>query len=375
MNFRETGFRAVYHNFCVVEATDRVREIMGDLPGANIANAVLAYGYYDRDAGLTLEVLAAAHVGDDGLKYAAGNDEVSLKLRIDAVEEARLGVCPDEDGKMAETFAEKLEILKTYDASEDIEETRKMDFLDSCRDPYFIDDVMVRLMKDDLQPEDCWVRITGLGDHYFVGTLLNEPYQDYGRHEGETIAFCIHRTEEGEIFCYADMNPPARVTAEDLADGSMLRDAVRKFNADRNEANLYDVLMILRDSQVWVPCTAVFSEEDDARFKKMMEQKEDNVEDLVGEQFTAHDPVRLIPDILQNGEKYFFPVFSSAEEMGDYGDDFSKVQKHILEVIPLARNNEKNVAGIVLNAFSDPFVLDAGLFDMIEGMKSRIETA
>ena len=193
MNFRETGFRAVYHNFCVVEATDRVREIMGDLPGASIANAVLAYGYYDRDAGLTLEVLAAAHVGDDGLKYAAGNDEVSLKLRIDAVEEARLGVCPDEDGKMAETFAEKLEILKTYDASEDIEETRKMDFLDSCRDPYYIDDVMVRLMKDDLQPEDCWVRITGLGDHYFVGTLLNEPYQDYGRHEGETIAFCVHR--------------------------------------------------------------------------------------------------------------------------------------------------------------------------------------
>ena len=171
------------------------------------------------------------------------------------------------------------------------------------------------------------------------------------------------------------MNPPARVTAEDLADGSMLRDAVRKFNADRNEANLYDVLMILRDSLVWVPCTAVFSEEDDARFKKMMEEKEDNVEDLVGEQFTAHDPVRLIPDILQNGEKYFFPAFSSAEEMGDYGDNFSKVQKHILEVIPLARNNEKNVAGIVLNAFSDPFVLDAGLFDMIEGMKSRIETA
>ena len=76
-----------------------------------------------------------------------------------------------------------------------------------------------------------------------------------------------------------------------------------------------------------------------------------------------------------NGDDFFFPIFSSAEEMGEYGKNFSKIQKHILEVIPLARNNEKNVSGIVLNAFSDPFVLETKIFDIVENMKSRVEAS
>ena len=94
---------------------------------------------------------------------------------------------------------------------------------------------------------------------------------------------------------------------------------------------------------------------------------------MIGKTFSTKEAVRMIPDILQNGEQFFFPIFSSVEEMGEYGEHFSKVQKHILEVIPLERNSEKYVAGIVLNAFSESFILDAELFDMIENMKSRLE--
>ena len=39
----------------------------------------------------------------------------------------------------------------------------------------------------------------------------------------------------------------------------------------------------------------------------------------------------------------------------------------------LATNNKKNVAGIVINAFTEPFVVERSLFDMVEKMKSRIE--
>lgn len=59
--------------------------------------------------------------------------------------------------------------------------------------------------------------------------------------------------------------------------------------------------------------------------------------------------------------------------MGEYGEHFSKIQKHLLEVIPMARNNEKNVSDIVLNAFTEPFVLDAEIYDIVEKMKSRLE--
>ena len=80
----------------------------------------------------------------------------------------------------------------------------------------------------------------------------------------------------------------------------------------------------------------------------------------------------MIPDILINGDDYFFPVFSSAEEMGEYGDRFSKMETDFLHAINLARNNEKKVKGIVVNAFSDPFVLETELFDVVEKLKSRI---
>ena len=39
----------------------------------------------------------------------------------------------------------------------------------------------------------------------------------------------------------------------------------------------------------------------------------------------------------------------------------------------MARNNEKNVSGIVRNAFTEPFVLDAEIYDIVEKMKSRLE--
>ena len=85
------------------------------------------------------------------------------------------------------------------------------------------------------------------------------------------------------------------------------------------------------------------------------------------------DSVRLVPDILANGDQFFFPIFTTVEDMGEYGDNFSKVQKHFLEVLPLARNNEKDVSGIVLNAFGEPFVLVKELFDAVARIKSMFE--
>ena len=80
-----------------------------------------------------------------------------------------------------------------------------------------------------------------------------------------------------------------------------------------------------------------------------------------------------VPDILQSGDNFFFPVFTTAEEMGEYGDQFSKMPRHFLEAMILARNNEKNVKGIVINAFSEPFEIPVELFDIIAGMKSNVE--
>ena len=153
----------------------------------------------------------------------------------------------------------------------------------------------------------------------------------------------------------------------------MLRDAVAKFKEEQNEINLYRLLNLLRDSYVWVPCTAVMDEQDEAKLQKMFEDAGGDTDKIIGETFTTSESVRLIPDILQNGNEFFFPIFSSAEEMGEYGEHFSKVQKHMLEAMVLARNNEKNISGMVLDAFSGQFVINTDLMKLIWEMQSKVE--
>ena len=185
-------------------------------------------------------------------------------------------------------------------------------------------------------------------------------------------AFFVHKTEEGDIVCISDMIPSKMIRREDLEDGSMLKESIVRFNADRSEKNFIDVLEILRDSYVWVPCNAILSDADNGKLEDMIKECEGDLDKMTDQTFIANDCIRFIPDILQNGDDYFFPVFSSDDEMGDYGNGFSKVARHILDVIPLARNNEKNVKGIVINAFSGPFILAAELFHIIEEMESRL---
>lgn len=373
MNYKETGFRPFYHHFIAIPVKDSLKTSLQDFPGADGADYILTYGYIDQTAGLTLEILATAKKTKNGFRFADGNDTIRSFIRIAAAAEDEFYFFSDDDGDLAKRYAHKIEMLHHYDAPEEVEKTREMSFLDASRDVNCIDDVLVYLMKDGLKPEGCWVRMIGLGDHCIMGTLLNEPDQNFGYHEGEKIAFFVHETEDKKVICCSDMNPSQKITAEDLEDGSMLEAAVTAFNRERNEQHLIDIMEILRDSYVWVPCNAIMSEADQKRMEELVHNLKDNPEALIGQEFIAHDETRLVPDILQNGDSFFFPIFSSEDAMGEYGNNFSKVQRQMLEVISLARNNEKKLVGIVLNAFTEPFVLDAELWDIVENMKSRLE--
>lgn len=373
MYYKDTGFRALYKHFIAFPLKDNIRQCIENYPNAEKANCVLTYGYIDHDAGLTMEVLAAGFKDGDGFAFFDTSIETRAFIRVGAVIDDEFFFFDDVDGGLSKKYAEKLDVLKHYEVSEEIEETRKMGFLDKSRHDFYPDDVMVYLTREGLNPEGCWVRIIGLGDHFIMGTLLNEPDQDFGYHDGEKIAFFVQKTENDQIICFSNMTPSRKLKAEDLEDGTLLKEAVSIFNKERNEEHFIDILEFLRDSYVWIPCNAVMSEADMARFEQAMKDAGDDPSAMVGKEFTTNDKVRLVPDILQNGDNFLFPVFSSKEEMGEYGEHFSKVQKHILEVIPMARNNEKNVSGIVLNAFTEPFVLDAEIFDMVENMKTRLE--
>ena len=184
---------------------------------------------------------------------------------------------------------------------------------------YFID----AAMKACLDTDNAGIIINPWGQAFLLERALME---DIFRIDGDT---------EYSV-------PDEQITAELLEDGSFLKKATEICNRNSTQLNMIKLLKILRDSYVWVP------------------------------QFTNKDEYRLVPDTLQNGEDFFFPVFTSEEEMGEYGDHFSHVPQPFLEAIALARHNEKDVVGIVINAFSEPFVINRELFEMIEGNRTCI---
>ena len=169
--------------------------------------------------------------------------------------------------------------------------------------------------------------------------------------------------------------PDDKITPELLEGGAFLKRATEICNRNRTQLNLIKLAKILRDSWVWVPCNAIMSDADYEAFEKMVLAAKDGegLDSLVGQNFVAHDETRMVPDILQNGDDFFFPVFTSDTEMGEYGEQFSKMERHFMEAMILARNNEKNVKGIVINAFSEPFVVPREMFDIIAGMDSSSE--
>ena len=378
MKYSEVGFRPLYHNLAIFPLCDVVRSVLKTVPGGKDADGILVWGYYDRDAGFSLEALAAAKREGDAWLFAKSNDDVRSFIRIEAVQDEEFFVRNEPDEKLMKRYASKLEVLSVFDVSDAIEKSRSFAFLDDSRDPVFIDDVLVYIEKKGLKPEGCWARIIDVTENKLWAKLLNEPDQDFGIHQGMDFTFFASQDEKtGKVTCHAHFSPMETIDPETLADGKKLKDAIHRFQENHDDTDaLFWIFQILRDSDVWIPCNAVVSEEDQKTVEQMIEEAGDDLDSMVGKEFTARENIRLVPDILQKDGEYFFPVFSTEEDMGEYGEHFSKIQDHFLQAIDLAQdfhNDEGSLTGIVINAFTEPFVLPKDLFEAVQRLISRVE--
>ena len=92
-------------------------------------------------------------------------------------------VCPEYDSLI------KM-VRDSYDTDNNAkEEMRGMDFLDGFRNDDFPDDVAVVIYRDELRPEQVWIRCCDLSKEKMYGILLNEPNQNYGVHKGDKVRF------------------------------------------------------------------------------------------------------------------------------------------------------------------------------------------
>lgn len=56
MKYTETGFRPLYHKYCIFPLSETIRDVVKEYPGYDYANGVLTYGYIDRETGFRLEI-------------------------------------------------------------------------------------------------------------------------------------------------------------------------------------------------------------------------------------------------------------------------------------------------------------------------------
>lgn len=206
LKYSEAGFRAFYHNFFLVPLTGKLKMVFAGYPEYEQAEYALTYGYIDHTAGMTLEVMAAAIRREDGkgVRLEDMNLQLASKIRIGVAKDKDCYILDDKLTKCAhEWYREHIERLSDYDVGPEIEETRKMKFLDECRSPEYPDDVLVYLIQDEKTIEGCWVRIEGRAGRNLKGILLNEPDQDLGVHRGETIEFTVNLNSENRIVLIA----------------------------------------------------------------------------------------------------------------------------------------------------------------------------
>ena len=126
MTYKETGFRAVYQQLCAFPLDEKTKSIIADFPGAESANCVLVYGYIDREAGLTLEILAAGIQSKNGFRFFDTNESVKSMIRINSVEDTDFYYFADEDGELKKRYAKKIKMLDHYLPDEAVLKTREM---------------------------------------------------------------------------------------------------------------------------------------------------------------------------------------------------------------------------------------------------------
>lgn len=225
MLIKEEKFRNLYCKFIVLKSQDKAMEQerlfkidtiddieveLDSIPVENNVNSILLCPYVDHTAGLSFLVVATAYI--DG-EYITINNRQNFEV----LSTIRKGAVDDYEFVYAETlkinndfdyethFNYAGETLKHYRRNEELEASRMLDMIDESREDTYPDDILVFFFRDDLNPEGMWVRLESMTKDYLIGTLLNQPNQDFGVNQGDEIKVDVAKDGDGEFICVANL--------------------------------------------------------------------------------------------------------------------------------------------------------------------------
>lgn len=196
------NFRDIEHNLCIaMDPTMSTLLSAGEDCGAN---SVICYGYVDKQAGLTFEVLCLASYIDGDYTIVNENKTVSMKVRSETYKDTE--VIPIKNSAIMKRFEQRIRMIEDgYYSHDRTEEARKLTCIDLFRHPFFPDDVQAILASEGLKPESIWVRLTGYvgntnGVDAFSGTLLNAPFDSrFHLSYGDEVFVAVVNGNDGKI--------------------------------------------------------------------------------------------------------------------------------------------------------------------------------
>ena len=122
---------------------------------------------------------------------------------------------------------------------------------------------------------------------------------------------------------------------EDLQDGSLLNSLIHEFLKDCSKETALYIFAVLRVSKLIAP--------------------------------VVEDDGTEVNDILQGEDGFYLPLFSSEPVLkGHYGDDIKQMEITIYEAMDMVNHADGSLDGLVINAFSEPFLIPKDMFSMIE---------
>ena len=195
------SFRDVEHNLCIA-LDNQTPSLL--CPGEECgANAVICYGYVDKFAGLTFEVLCLASYIDGDYTIVNENKSVGMKVRSETYKD--IDVFPIKNAAIAKRFEDRIQLIEdNYYSNDAAEKAREMTCIDNFRHPFFPDDVLAVLVAQGLKAEQIWVRLLRYvmdlqGTDLFEGSLLNQPFDsNFNVGYGDKVYVAFKNDDDGE---------------------------------------------------------------------------------------------------------------------------------------------------------------------------------
>lgn len=202
-----TTFRDFYKRLVFVES----RELLASLIAMGYEHSeddsgVLAYGYVDTSAGLSLSVICCAGIKEDNSWHISTHKtDTMFAARYGSFNDAKVLNMLDTNADLSD-YNYLVEIINNgYNPkNEAVEYMRRFEFLDEHRHPSHPDDIGVVLFGYGNGLEKVWVRCVGYNEKTkeMYGQLLNEPNQDFKTHRGNIIGFSyIADKNSNDSFC------------------------------------------------------------------------------------------------------------------------------------------------------------------------------